>query len=199
MQSNAVISTSYVTVNVKTAKRPSTSNLCISVMKTNAELKILHLRRKILEESNVVVPCHRRASLRGRRHRQRWTSLSSVDCWYSWVSVESLSALPDTPLYITSCATQHHNELHRYTVHALCYYTSPAATQWLSSHPLWGTGHPSDISQESGCYNGLVTKLSFACQSCCFRSDTAKSLVNCFVISRIDYCNSLLTSVPCQR
>ena len=93
-----------------------------------------------------------------------------------------------------------------------CYCTPFGATRRLTDYPLRGADHPRDIGQESGCGHLFVVEFSFTRQSrhqqqfyqlrrikCSIKAlpfDTAKSLVNSFVISRIDYCNSLLTGLP---
>jgi len=44
--------------------------------------------------------------------------------------------------------------------------------------------------------NHVVSSSFYQCSLKALPFDTAKSLVNCFVISMIDYCNSLLFGVP---
>ena len=80
------------------------------------------------------------------------------------------------------------------------------------NHVLRPTDHPGDVSSQSWRNCGLFTQFPYTCQPCSqpllppaptyqefpqgLPQETAKSLVNCFVVSRFDYCNSLHAGVP---
>jgi len=98
------------------------------------------------------------------------------------------------------------------TVHALCHCSASGATRRLTNYPLWvpittatsvrNLGVTMDSSLSFLPHVNHVISSSYyqlrrirnSIKALPF--DTAKTIVNCFVISRTDYCNSLLIGVP---